>query len=227
VPAVERHATPALGAGFIYFFAIAPPLVASAVAVLYLPAPPLVSAAPLVLLSGLAVIMLAGETLRLHRQRILAFAWLGLLLAPPLIIVLGVTLVPRLLPIEVRVAQPAIAMTDFFADTFQRRTGRPLTIVAGERRFASLVAVTARSRPQQFIDETTTPWVTATDIRARGAVILWPATDTRGTPPPDIRAQFPDLVLEVPRVFERPLQGFGPPLRVGWAVIRPAPTPDL
>jgi hypothetical protein len=52
-------------------------------------------------------------------------------------------------------------------------------------------------------------------------VVLWPATDTRGNPPPEIKARFPELVLEVPQAFERPFQVFGPPLRVGWAVIRP------
>ena len=55
-------------------------------------------------------------------------------------------------------------------------------------------------------------------------MVLWPATDTAGTPPADIKAQFPDLVLEVPHVFERSWQLFGSPLRVGWAVIRPQRT---
>ena len=40
-------------------------------------------------------------------------------------------------------------------------------------------------------------------------------------PPPDIKAYFPDLVAEVPRAFERPVQGRLPLLRVGWGVIRP------
>jgi hypothetical protein len=119
------------------------------------------------------------------------------------------------------VAQPASSLGHFFADTFERRTGRPLAIVAGDRRLASLVAVTSGSRPRQFIDRATTPWLTADDFKAHGAVVLWPAADTRGTPPPAIVTQFPNLVLEVPRVFERKLQGFGPPLRVGWAMIRP------
>jgi 4-amino-4-deoxy-L-arabinose transferase-like glycosyltransferase len=221
VPAVERQGTRSLGTGFVVFFAIAPPLAASVLAVIYLPAPPLAAAGPVVLLTCLAVVVLAGETIRLQRQRIVAFAWIGLLVAAPIMVMLGVTVVPRVLPVTLPVAQPASAVASYFGDTFERRTGQPLTIVAGDRRLASLVAVASPRRPRQFIDETTTPWVTAEDIRARGAVVLWPATDTPGTPPPNIRTRFPDLVLEIPREFERPLQGFGPSLRIGWAIIRP------
>jgi hypothetical protein len=63
--------------------------------------------------------------------------------------------------------------------------------------------------------------VSVADARAKGAVIVWPATDTPGTPPLAIKAIFPDLVVEVPRVFERSIQGRLPLLRIGWAVIRP------
>jgi hypothetical protein len=37
-----------------------------------------------------------------------------------------------------------------------------------------------------------------------------------------LKQQFPELVPEVPRVFERRVQGSLPLLRIGWAVIRPA-----
>ena len=62
---------------------------------------------------------------------------------------------------------------------------------------------------------------TAQDIANKGAVVVWPATDTAGRPPPDIHRQFPDLVVEVPRAFDRQFQGRMPLLRVGWGMIRP------
>jgi hypothetical protein len=220
-PHVDRTVSAASGMSFVLFFAIAPPLAGSVIAVFYAPNPPLVAAAPLVVLSGLAVVLLAGEAIRLHRQIVLAYAWVGLLVAAPIITALSVTVLPRLLPVEARAAQPAATIASFFAETYRRRTGQPLAIVAGDRRLASLVAIASPSRPHQYIDETVTPWLTGNDIRQRGAVVLWPATDTRGTPPPDIKARFPDLTLEVPHVFERPFQVFGTPLRVGWAMIRP------
>ena len=69
------------------------------------------------------------------------------------------------------------------------------------------------------------PWVTDTDIRTRGGILLWPTSDTGGTPPAVLRERFPDLVPEVPRAFERPLQGRLGLLRIGWALIRPLGQP--
>jgi hypothetical protein len=56
--------------------------------------------------------------------------------------------------------------------------------------------------------------------------VLWPTTDTAGTPPEAIKQDFPDIVPEVPRAFERSVQGRLPLLRIGWALIRPQPPPD-
>ena len=70
-------------------------------------------------------------------------------------------------------------------------------------------------------DPAQSPWVSADDIRKKGAIVVWLTADTTPTPPPDIKAYFPDLVPEVPRTFERPVQGRLPLLRVGWGVIRP------
>ena len=48
---------------------------------------PVGGAAPLVVLSGLAVVVWAGDMIRLYRQRISALVWLGLLIVPPAVIV--------------------------------------------------------------------------------------------------------------------------------------------
>jgi hypothetical protein len=59
------------------------------------------------------------------------------------------------------------------------------------------------------------------DLRANGAILVWPATDTAGTPPADLKAMFPEMVPELPRAFAHPVQGLLPLMRVGWAVLRP------
>src|SRR5262249_4718816 len=58
-------------------------------------------------------------------------------------------------------------------------------------------------------------------IKSKGAIVVWPTSDTAGTPPAEIKERFPDLVPEVPRAFERSVQGQLPLMRIGWAVIRP------
>jgi hypothetical protein len=121
------------------------------------------------------------------------------------------------------VDRPAAAMGRFFAENFARRTGTPLAIVAGEPGTAALVALGAPGRPSLYLDATPgrTPWVTADDIRRKGVVVVWPNADTRAEAPPAIAARFPGLVADVPRAFEREVQGRLPLLRIGWGVIRP------
>jgi hypothetical protein len=67
--------------------------------------------------------------------------------------------------------------------------------------------------------------VTLSDVRTKGAIVVWPTTDTAGAPPAAIRERFPDLVPEVPRTFQRRVQGQLGPLRIGWALIRPQGQP--
>ena len=67
-------------------------------------------------LSTLAVIVMASDRLRIVHQRAAQYAWAALLLAPPLVVALGVPLLPWLFPVELRVAQPAAEMARFFAE---------------------------------------------------------------------------------------------------------------
>ena len=46
------------------------------------------------------------------------------------------------------------------------------------------------------------PWLTLDNVKAKGALVVWPATDTAGAPPPALKERFPDLVADVPRAFE-------------------------
>jgi hypothetical protein len=136
--------------------------------------------------------------------------------------VLALLILPWL-GVDLAINQPADAMARFFADSFQRRIGKELPIVAGDPRTAALVELGAASRPSLFLDATParSPWVSMRDVMTKGAIVVWPTTDTAGTPPPAIKERFPDIVPEVPRAFARAVQGELPLLRIGWAVIRP------
>jgi hypothetical protein len=152
------------------------------------------------------------------------------LLVPALFVPLLIVLLPWTIGTDLKIAQPANAMGEFFADSFARRTGQQLAIVTGDPRTADLIALAAPSRPSVFsdADPSRTPWVTADDIRKKGAIVVWLAADTSPAPPSDIKIYFPDLVPEVPRTFDRPVEGRRPVLRIGWGVIRPgsvAPAP--
>jgi hypothetical protein len=222
-PPLERKAVDPFAAKFVILFAWAPAVAAAVVAVVLGAGEPVGGVALLVVLSGLAVVVAAGSAIALHHQRILGFAWAGLLFVPAVFVPVLIFVLPAALGTELKVAQPATAMGRFIGESFERRTGKPLAIVTGDPRAAALVALTAPSRPSVFFDSdpARSPWVSVEDIRDKGAVVVWLATGTDPTPPPDIKAYFPDLVAELPRAFDRPVPGRLPPLRLGWGVIRP------
>jgi hypothetical protein len=222
-PPLARAKLPPFAISFVKVFALAPALLATIAAVVAGHQLPIGGAAPLVVLSSLGVMVAAGERIELHHQRILGFAWAGLLLVPAVFVPMLILVLPWTLGSDLKVAQPASEMGRFFADSFERRTGKKLAVVTGDPATAALVALGAPSRPSVFFDAdpARSPWVTVDDIRNKGAIVVWPAADTSAAPPPDIKAYFPDLVPELPRAFDRPVQGRLPLLRVGWGVIRP------
>ncbi|MGC1777555.1 MAG: glycosyltransferase family 39 protein [Xanthobacteraceae bacterium] len=222
-PPLSRSPVDPFGATYVTVFALFPGLLATIAAVILGRTAPIGGAAPLVVLSGLALVVAAGDSIALYHQRILGFTWTGLLIAPALFVPILIVALPWAAGMDLRVAQPANAMGRFFADSFKRRTGQPLAVVTGDPRLAALIALAAPSRPSVFFDAdpARSPWVTADDIRKKGAMVVWLSADTTPTPPPDIKAYFPDLVPEVPRAFDRPVQGRLPVLWIGWGMIRP------
>jgi uncharacterized membrane protein len=221
-PVIVRRPLDPFARHFVYFFALAPAFAGTLVAVLIGWSAPVGGIAPLVILSGLLVVVAAGDGIEFNRQRVVIAAWFGLLIIPALMAIAAVVVLPWL-NVDLKVTYPAQAMARFFAESFERRTGAPLKIVTGDPRTAALIALGAPSRPSLFLDATPerSPWVTADAIKSKGAIVVWPTTDTAGTPPAEIKERFPDLVPEVPRAFERSVQGQLPLLRIGWAVIRP------
>lgn len=208
---------------FVFFFALAPVLVATLIAAAAGEPAPAGGIAPYVTLSSLAVVIAAGDAIVIHRQRIVALAWSLLLVLPPALSIAAIIAIPWTVGVELRSAQPAGEMGAFFGDTFQRRTGKPLAIVSGDPRLAALIAFAAPSRPSlyDYASPMRTPWVTADDIAGKGLIVVWPAQDTAGAPPADIKARFPGIVPELPRAFDHTIQGRLPLTRIGWGMIRP------
>jgi hypothetical protein len=124
--------------------------------------------APLVLLSGLAVVIAAGDAIALTHQRVAIAAWFGLLLVPPALAVLALLVFPWF-GLDLAINQPADAMARFFADSFQRRVGKELPIVAGDPRTAALVELGAASRPSLFLEATParSPWAFERAVQGR------------------------------------------------------------
>ena len=226
-PEIDRNPVEPFARLFVYVFALAPALCAIAIAFASGRLGPLDRVTPLAVLSGLAVVLAAGDRVLLYRERLVSSAWLILLVGPPVLVVLGLLLVPWTVAVDLKIAQPANLQGSYFADTFQRRTGKPLAFVSGDARIAPLVALGAASRPHVYFAwaPQRSPWVSAADVGAQGGILVWPAADNVGSPPATLKAQFPAMVPEVPRVFARAVQGLLPLIRVGWSVLRPLTAP--
>jgi len=222
-PEIDRSPIDPFARIFVYVFAVVPGLMAIAVALASGRLGPFDRSAPLVVLSGLAVIVAAGDKVLLYRERLVSSAWLGLLVAPPVLAALAPAIFPWTFGVDLRIAQPAYAEGRFYADIYQRRTGKPLEFVSGDPRIAPLIALAAPSRPHLYFAwaPQRSPWTNAADVRARGGILVWPAADNSGTPPQTLKVQFPDMVAEVPRSFPRAVQGMLPLIRLGWSMQRP------
>jgi hypothetical protein len=206
----------------IYYFALVPLIAVTMLAVITGKFE-ISGVAPLLVLSGLAIVVAGGDIILLHHQRILGSAWFALLLLPPLFAATGVMVLPAVFAVDLKVAQPADQIARYFTENFERRTGRPLEVVAGDARLAALIGLASARRPRVLYEpgKDLPLLVTPEQVAEKGAIVVWRATDNEGTPPPQIKAQFPSLVPEVPRAFERVLHGRAPLLRIGWGMVRP------
>ena len=91
---------------FVLFHAVAPMVIATVIAVIIGSPGPVGGIAPYVTLSGLAAVVAAGDTIVIHRQRILGLAWTFLLLLMPAMTIAAILLMPWA-AVELKNAQPA------------------------------------------------------------------------------------------------------------------------
>ncbi len=93
-PPIARAAADPFAVTFVKIFALAPAVLATIIAVLAGQRLAIGGAAPLVVLSALAVVMAAGDNIELYHNRVLGFAWVGLLLVPAIFVPVMILLLP-------------------------------------------------------------------------------------------------------------------------------------
>lgn len=208
---------------FVYVFALVPPFALSFLAALFGKDQVIGGDGIALLLTGLAVVVTAGDLIPLRRQHLLRSVWLVIVAAPAVVVLGAVFVQPWIGGGEARTSLPAREIGQFFGENFERRTGRPLASVAGDPQISTLIGFAARSRPHVMFDATPqqTPWLTPALFNETGGVVVWRAADTAGSPPADIAQRFPGLVPEVPRAFEHTVRGRQSLVRIGWSIVRP------
>lgn len=221
-PMIFRPAVSPTARLYVYAFALVPGLLGSLSAALYGHDTVLGGSGIALVMVGLAVVVASGDLVALRRQRVLRKVWLAAIVAPAVAVLINLAVAPWIDGPEDRTALPAADIGRFFSESFQRRTGQTLAAVAGDQQLAALIAMNP-ARPHVLNDAqpALTPWITPVSFTVTGGVVVWRASDTLGTPPAEIVARFPGLVPEVPRAFDRLVNGRRPPLRIGWAILRP------
>jgi 4-amino-4-deoxy-L-arabinose transferase-like glycosyltransferase len=222
-PVIYRPPLDEFARRFVYTLTLAPPLVMSFLAALFDTNDVVAGQGAALVLAGLAVIVAAGDLIYLRREDVLRTGWLLIMLVPVAIALIASFAQPWSGGAEVKTLIPASDVGRYFSDTYRMRTDRPLQAVAGDPQLAAIVAFGAPSRPHIFDDAAPdrTPWLTFDKFNDGGGVVVWRATDTAGAPPADIARHFPGLVPEVPRMFDRRINGRQEPFRVGWSIVRP------
>jgi 4-amino-4-deoxy-L-arabinose transferase-like glycosyltransferase len=221
-PMIYRPPVSPFARDFVYCFALAPALAGSLISGLFGLDTVIGGSGIALMMVGLAMVVASGDVIQLRRQRLLRSVWAAAIAIPAAVVVGSSIVLPLTAGGEVATAMPARDIAQFFVDSFARRTNQRLRAVAGEPQLANLVAL-GRGRPHLFLDAAPqrTAWETPAKFAESGGVVLWRASDTVGTPPPDIAQRFPGLVPEVPRSFEWMINGRQPLLRIGWAIVRP------
>ena len=224
-PVFMRPALMPFGKLAAIVIALLPPLLALIAALLLGGGYPAIAAAPLILYSGLLVVVLSGDALRMHRQRTVAVAGLTLLFLPPVLELATAYASPFFGNTGRATNWPAREAARYVTDVYRTRTGRPLAYIVGDGLTASAMALTSRDRPHVFIDAdpARAPWAERGKIEAEGAVVVWRIRGANAQPPPALAANLPPLVPESPLTLRWVRPGNLDFVRLGWAIVPPKP----
>jgi hypothetical protein len=221
-PVFMRPPVASFGKLVAVVLALAPPLLALGTAFLFGARSPAVAAAPLVLYSGLLVMVLSGSALVVHRQRSVAVAALALLVLPPLL-ELSTAFAAPWFERGRSTNWPARDAARYITDVYRTRTGWPLEYVVGSELPASAIALASRDRPSLFIDADSAqaPWADREAVEKAGGVVVWVIRGANAAPPPALAEKLPPLVTESPLTLRWVRPGNLDFIRLGWAIIPP------
>jgi 4-amino-4-deoxy-L-arabinose transferase-like glycosyltransferase len=106
---------------------------------------------------------------------------------------------------------------------YRAATGRPITYVVGSMWDGGNIAHYAPDHPRVLIDgkPRRAPWIDLTDLRTKGALVVWTAGDLSAVPP-SLRTIAADAAVQ-PSFLIRYLRGDSS-LNVGWAILHPRPS---
>ena len=176
---------------------------------------------PLWLFLGLWIVLNARLLERVTLWRIV-FLWAAVFATTAIAFAFDYGLSQQFRTRDVAVMFPGAELGAEMSRRYRALTGQPLAYVIGPMWEGGNIAHYAPEHPRVLIDSRSAraPWIDLGDLRARGAIVIWPA----GNPdvlPPSFRGIADDAEIQ---------PGFALPVRLGagsksfgWALLRPRP----
>jgi 4-amino-4-deoxy-L-arabinose transferase-like glycosyltransferase len=176
---------------------------------------------PLWLFIGLWLVLVARRALDAMRLARIVITWAIVFVCLALAFIINYDVLPRFDHRYRAALYPGDALAAEITKRFRAATGQPLAYVVGEMWTGGNVAHYSPEQPRVLIDGNPrrAPWIDLTDLRKRGAVVVWQDTDP-GKIPPEFAAVSTGAVVQPP--IDVPFRATSRRLTVGWAILPPA-----
>ncbi|MFZ3311514.1 MAG: glycosyltransferase family 39 protein [Xanthobacteraceae bacterium] len=175
---------------------------------------------PLWMFVGLWIVMVARSALDADRIERLTAAWGAVFAVYALAFAINYSVLPSIDHRYRAVFYPGDKLAAALTDRFHGATGQKLRYVIGSMWDGGNVAHYSTDRPQVLIDglPRRAPWIDLHDLHAKGAIVVWTASDANVLPA-QLAAAAPRAQIGAP--FDLPMRrGFGA-VHVGWAILMP------
>jgi len=176
---------------------------------------------PLWLFLGLWLVMTAQRALTVPRLGRILLTWAIVFVCLALAFIANYDVLPRFDHRYRAVFFPGAALAGDITRGWHDKTGVPLRYVIGTMWDGGNVAHYSPDQPRVLVDgePVRAPWIDLSDLKKRGAVVVWTEGDLK-TVPPQYRALAPNA--EVQPVLPLHYRHGGNAMYAGWAIVPPA-----
>jgi hypothetical protein len=178
---------------------------------------------PLFLFLGLWLVLAASQKLETFRLRRVIAVWAAVFASLVIAFIANYAVLPTYDHRYRAVFFPGADLARELSQRYRAATGRPVIYVIGSMWDGGNVAHYAPDHPRVLIDgrPERAPWIDLTDLRSKGAVVVWTDGDLNVVPPA-LRSVAADAAVQPPFVL-RDRRGDSS-INVGWAILYPRPS---
>jgi len=178
---------------------------------------------PLFLFLGLWLVLNASQKIEAFRVRRVIVIWAAVFVALVIAFIANYAALPNYDHRYRAAFFPGGELARELSQRYRAATGRPIIYVIGSMWDAGNVAHYAPDHPRVLIDgrPERAPWIDLTDLRSKGAVVVWTDGDLNVVPP-GLRSVAADAAVQPPFVL-RDRRGDSS-INVGWAILYPRPS---